>query len=99
MGLDPGSPGSNPGLQAALNRCATGAALDCRALCNFPSSLSFLFSTLGTLGRQSSGMTLTLKGVAGAFDNEEAKQTWTPARDEASELGSGISIILTLAPH
>ena len=26
MGLDPGSPGSNPGLQAALNRCATGVA-------------------------------------------------------------------------
>ena len=26
MGLDPGSPGSNPRLQAALNRCATGAA-------------------------------------------------------------------------
>ena len=24
--LDPGSPGSRPGLQAALNRCATGAA-------------------------------------------------------------------------
>ena len=29
MGLDPGSPGSRPGLQAALNRCATGAALFC----------------------------------------------------------------------
>ena len=27
VGLDPGSPGSCPGLQAALNRCATGAAL------------------------------------------------------------------------
>ena len=27
VGLDPGSPGSRPGLQAALNRCATGAAL------------------------------------------------------------------------
>ena len=27
VGLDPGSPGSHPGLQAALNRCATGAAL------------------------------------------------------------------------
>ena len=26
MGLDPASPGSRPGLQAALNRCATGAA-------------------------------------------------------------------------
>ena len=27
MGLDPGSPGSShPGLQAALNHCATGAA-------------------------------------------------------------------------
>ena len=26
MGLDPGSPGSRPGLQAALNHCATGAA-------------------------------------------------------------------------
>ena len=26
MGLDPGSPGSHPGLQAAPNRCATGAA-------------------------------------------------------------------------
>ena len=26
-GLDPGSPGSHPGLQAALNCCATGAAL------------------------------------------------------------------------
>ena len=26
VGLDPGSPGSRPGLQAALNRCATGAA-------------------------------------------------------------------------
>ena len=25
MGLDPGSPGSCPGLQVALNRCATGA--------------------------------------------------------------------------
>ena len=28
VGLDPGSPGSNPGLQAALNCCATGAALN-----------------------------------------------------------------------
>ena len=28
VGLDPRSPGSCPGLQAALNRCATGAALD-----------------------------------------------------------------------
>ena len=27
VGLDPGSPGSRPRLQAALNRCATGAAL------------------------------------------------------------------------
>ena len=27
VGLNPGSPGSHPGLQAALNRCATGAAL------------------------------------------------------------------------
>ncbi|XP_038418023.1 uncharacterized protein LOC102154731 isoform X13 [Canis lupus familiaris] len=27
VGLDPGSPGSHPRLQAALNRCATGAAL------------------------------------------------------------------------
>ena len=27
VGLDPESPGSCPGLQAALNRCATGAAL------------------------------------------------------------------------
>ena len=27
MGLDPGSPGSHPGLQVALNRCTTGAAL------------------------------------------------------------------------
>ena len=26
VGLDPGSPGSHPGLQAVLNRCATGAA-------------------------------------------------------------------------
>ena len=26
MGLDPRSPGSHPGLQAALNRCTTGAA-------------------------------------------------------------------------
>ena len=26
VGLDPGSPGSRPGLQAALNRCATWAA-------------------------------------------------------------------------
>ena len=26
VGLDPGSTGSRPGLQAALNRCATGAA-------------------------------------------------------------------------
>ena len=26
MGLDPGSPGSRPGLKAVLNRCATGAA-------------------------------------------------------------------------
>ena len=26
MGLDPGSPGSHPGPQEALNRCATGAA-------------------------------------------------------------------------
>ena len=25
VGLDPRSPGSHPGLQAALNRCATGA--------------------------------------------------------------------------
>ena len=28
MGLDPGSPGSHPGLKAALNHCATGAALE-----------------------------------------------------------------------
>ena len=27
MGLDPGSPGSLPGLQAVLNCCTTGAAL------------------------------------------------------------------------
>ena len=27
VGLDPGSSGSRPGLQAALNRCATRAAL------------------------------------------------------------------------
>ena len=27
VGLDPGSPGSHPRLQAVLNRCATGAAL------------------------------------------------------------------------
>ena len=27
MGLDPWSPGSGPGLQAALNRCTTRAAL------------------------------------------------------------------------
>ena len=26
VGLDPGSPGSGPGLQAVLNGCATGAA-------------------------------------------------------------------------
>ena len=26
VGLNPGSPGSRPGLQAALNCCATGAA-------------------------------------------------------------------------
>ena len=26
VGLDPGSPGSGSGLQAALNHCATGAA-------------------------------------------------------------------------
>ena len=26
VGLDPGSPGSRPGLQAALNRCTTRAA-------------------------------------------------------------------------
>ena len=26
VGLNPGSPGSDPGLQAALNRCATGGA-------------------------------------------------------------------------
>ena len=26
VGLDPGSPGSHPVLQAALNRCTTGAA-------------------------------------------------------------------------
>ena len=26
VGLNPGSPGSRPGLQAALNRCTTGAA-------------------------------------------------------------------------
>ena len=26
VGLDPGPPGSRPGLQAVLNRCATGAA-------------------------------------------------------------------------
>ncbi|XP_048961499.1 transmembrane protein 39A isoform X3 [Canis lupus baileyi] len=29
VGLDPGSPGSHPRLQAALNRCATGAACIC----------------------------------------------------------------------
>ena len=28
VGLDPGSPGSCTGLQAVLNRCATGAALN-----------------------------------------------------------------------
>ena len=27
VGLDPGSPGSRPGLQATLNRCTAGAAL------------------------------------------------------------------------
>ena len=28
MGLNPGSPESHPGLQATLNHCTTGAALD-----------------------------------------------------------------------
>ena len=26
VGLDPGTPGSRPGLQAVLNRCTTGVA-------------------------------------------------------------------------
>ena len=29
MGLNPGSPGSHPGLQVVLNRCATQACLIC----------------------------------------------------------------------
>ena len=41
VGLDPGSPGSHPGLQAALNRCATGAALK-----SFKNKMGLLFSTL-----------------------------------------------------
>ena len=32
LGLDPGSPGSNPGLQATLNHCATRAALKIKSL-------------------------------------------------------------------
>ena len=38
VGLDPGSPGSRPGLQAALNLCATGAAqsqLMTKILCKY----------------------------------------------------------------
>ena len=33
MGLDPRSPGSHPGLKAALNRCATQAAQGLCRLC------------------------------------------------------------------
>lgn len=44
-------------------------------------------------------MTRLLKGMAGAFDSEEAKQIWTPARDEALELGSDSPFLFTLAPH
>ena len=41
VGLDPGSPGSHPGLQAALNRCTTGAAQEMGLICNkFPVSAS-----------------------------------------------------------
>ena len=36
VGLDPESPGSRPGLQAVLNRCATGAALYNPILSFFP---------------------------------------------------------------
>ena len=34
VGLDPGTPGSCPGLHVALNHCATGAALFCYVLMN-----------------------------------------------------------------
>ena len=36
VGLDPRSPGSCPGLQAALNRCATGAAPSLMFLTEMP---------------------------------------------------------------
>ena len=39
VGLDPGSPGLHPGLQAAPNRCATGAA---QILLNFNVTLMIL---------------------------------------------------------
>ena len=38
MGLDPGSPGSHPGLQVALNCCATGAAPTSWSLCPWVSA-------------------------------------------------------------
>ena len=51
VGLDLGSPGSHPGLQAALNRCATGTAqlvLLCILghLCLTQSHKNFLFFSL-----------------------------------------------------
>ena len=50
MGLDPGSPGSRPGLKAALNRFATGAALiyifSKRTTISKSGSVGFFFSLL-----------------------------------------------------
>ena len=47
VGLDSGSPGSNPGLQAALNRCTTGAAL---FFCLFACFVLFFRSLLSSPG-------------------------------------------------
>ena len=71
MGLDPGSPGSRPGLQAALNRCATGAALLLKLLteCLYyirdqTGSLSFLY-----FGKQSCHLEGSLCHFAGMLTN------------------------------
>ena len=54
VGLDPGSPGSCPGLQAALNHCTTGAA-------QVPLFLLFLFFFLKLYNPKVSGGLVALK--------------------------------------
>ena len=71
MGLDPGSPGSRPGLKAALNRCATQAAL------------SSSFDTELSIGSFNSWI---LKGTRGPSNLVVPKPGWASESFEGVEL-------------